>query len=88
MFPYLCTLMSTEVLKADPSNYLNCFRAYLNDLRIKSLIPIPYEQAKEEVYMSMVEMFKTEVEQDIFKTLVDNFHSITDVEKWYEDRSA
>jgi len=78
--------MSKEIVKANPSHYLNCFEAYLNDLRIKSIIPIPYETAKEEVYMRFVQMFKTEIEQEMFKNLVDNFHEITDVQTWYEDK--
>lgn len=72
-------------VKANPSNYLNCFREYLNSMRLKSLVPIPYEIAKEEVYMSIIEMFKTEVEKDLFQNLVNNFHEITDVQTWYED---
>ena len=77
--------MNEEVIKADPENYLACFRVYLNDLRLKSLVPIPYELAKDEVYLRMVGQFKTEVEQGMFQTLVKNFHDITDVQKWYEE---
>ena len=79
--------MQSDLVKADPSHYLLCFQEYLNDLRIKSVIPIPYETAKQEVYLRMSQMFKTKVEQDLFEQLVKNFHEITDVQKWYEDRT-
>lgn len=72
-------------VKANPSHYLNCFKEYLNEMRIKSIIPIPYETAKEEVFLRMIAMFKTELEQDIFEKLFKNFHEITDVKTWYEE---
>lgn len=74
--------------KANPAYYLNCFQEYLNDLRSKSLVPIPYETAKDEVYLRMVQMFKSEEEQNIFEHLVNNFHEIVDVKTWYEEMES
>lgn len=71
--------------KPNPSLFLSVMSEYLNRLTIKKIIPIDYEQAKMQTYYDMVSLFPTE-HQDLFKTALDDFESITDIKSWYEKK--
>jgi len=77
--------MKHDNTKVDPEKYLHVFQDYLNQMRLKSLIPIPYETAKSEVYLRMVSSFETELEQNLFEQLFNSFHEATDVQTFYDE---
>jgi len=70
--------------KPNPSLFLQAMDIYLERLSVKKIIPIPYENARNEVYFDMINMFPQE-HQEIFKQAIKDFENITDIEEWYND---
>jgi hypothetical protein len=73
-----------NVEKPNPSLFLDVMKVYLDRMFIKKIIPIDYNNAKNEVYFDMLNLFAEE-DQHIFKKALDDFECITDVEGWYND---
>jgi hypothetical protein len=73
-----------NVEKPNPSLFLNVMNVYLDRMLIKKIIPIDYNNAKNEVYFDMLNLFAEE-DQHIFKKALADFEGITDVEGWYND---
>ncbi len=71
--------------KPNPEMFLNVMSVFLNRMRIKSLIPIDYVTAKNEVYFDLASSVPEE-QQEVFKKALDDFESITDIEEWYNDK--
>jgi hypothetical protein len=70
--------------KPNPSLFLNVMKVYLDKLLVKKIIPIPYNNAKNEVYFDMLTLI-SEDEHSVFKQALADFESITDIEDWYND---
>jgi hypothetical protein len=73
-----------NIEKPSPSLFIEAMKVYLDRMLVKKIIPIEYKHAKNEVYLDMLNFF-TEEEQPMFKKALADFHSITDVEGWYND---
>ena len=59
-------------------------KVYLDRMLVKKIIPIDYKNAKNQVYLDMLDLF-AEDDQAIFKKALADFDSITDIEGWYND---
>jgi hypothetical protein len=70
--------------KPNPSLFLNVMKVYLDRLLVKKIIPIPYKNAKNEVYFDMLTLIP-EDQHSVFKQALADFESITDIEDWYND---
>lgn len=73
-----------NIEKPSPSLFLEAMKVYLDRMLVKKIIPIEYKNAKNEVYLDMLDLF-AEDEQAIFKKALADFDSITDIEGWYND---
>jgi hypothetical protein len=70
--------------KPNPSLFLKVMEIYLDRLQVKKMIPIPYENAINEVYFSMLEIIPKD-QHNVFNQAIKDFESITDIEEWYND---
>ena len=77
--------MSNNLPKPNPENFLSVMQVYLDRLVVKKLIPIEYDNAKEEVYYDLVTSFKSELEQQVFRKAIEDFESITNLKDWYNN---
>ncbi len=73
-----------NIEKPSPSLFIEAMKVYLDRMLVKKIIPIEYKNAKNEVYLDMLDLI-AEDEQAIFKKALADFHNITDVEGWYND---
>ena len=75
----------SKLPKPNPENFLNVMQVYLDRLVVKKIIPIEYDNAKEEVYYDLVTSFKSELEQQVFRKAIEDFESITNLKDWYNN---
>lgn len=73
-----------NIEKPSPSLFLEAMKVYLDRMLVKKIIPIDYKNAKNQVYLDMLDLF-AEDDQPIFKKALADFDSITDIEGWYND---
>lgn len=73
-----------NIEKPSPSLFLEAMKVYLDRMLVKKIIPIDYKNAKNQVYLDMLDLF-AEDDQAIFKKALADFDSITDIEGWYND---
>ena len=52
---------------------------------VKKIIPIPYENAINEVKFDMYELFPDEENKQAFDLIIKNLQEVTDLEGWYKD---
>jgi hypothetical protein len=71
--------------KVDPSSYLKVVELFLDRMLVKKIIPIPYENAINEVKFDMYELFPDEENKQAFDLIIKNLQEITDLEGWYKD---
>ena len=73
-----------NIEKPSPSLFLEAMKVYLDRMLVKKIIHIDYKNAKNQVYLDMLDLF-AEDDQAIFKKALADFDSITDIEGWYND---
>jgi hypothetical protein len=54
-------------------------------LQVKKIIPIPFEDAVEQVLFDMDLMFDDAENREAFRMVIDNFRTMTYLEDWYKE---
>jgi len=70
--------------KINPSAYIKALEIFLDRLIVKKIIPIPYQDAVDQVLFDMDNMFEDEENRQAFRDVIKNFMEVTNLEGWYD----
>jgi len=70
--------------KTNPTAYIKALEIFLDRLLVKKMIPIPFEDAVQQVLFDMDSMFEDEDNRQAFRRVIGNFQEMTNLEGWYE----
>jgi hypothetical protein len=70
--------------KTNPTAYVKALVIFLDRLLVKKIIPIPFEDAVQQVLFDMDSMFEDEDNRQAFRKVIGKFQEMTNLEGWYE----